>query len=141
MKELKLQIITPRKIILQDEVSSITLPSLEGELTILYNHTPLFASLKEGVVKIKKDSEISYYSIGGGYVEITGKGVNILVTRAYHQDEIDEKAVESAKESAEKLLRESKTQEERHEAMLTLRRSLIDFKVLKFKRRNKKIIS
>lgn len=135
MKKLKLQIITPKKIIFQDEASSITLPSSEGELSILYNHTPLFASLKEGVIKIKKDNETSYYSIGGGYVETTGKEINILVSRAYHQDEIDEAAVKKAKENAEKLLKETRTKEERHEAIAALRRSFIDLKVLRLKRK------
>lgn len=138
---LKLQIITPKKIVLQDEVSSISVSSSTGEITILHNHAPLFSLLIEGVVKIKKENQESFYSIGGGYLETTGKEANILVSRAYHQDEIDEEAVKKAKENAEKLLKESKTKEERHEAIATLRRSLIDLKVLRFKRKTKKLSS
>lgn len=54
MKALSLKIITPKKVVLEDEVNSVTAPGLSGELTILPIHVPLFAVLKEGVVTIKK---------------------------------------------------------------------------------------
>lgn len=137
MKSFKLQIITPKKVVLRDKVDSVTAPSSTGEITILYNHTPLFSLLKEGVVKIKKGGDETYLSIGGGYLETTGKEVNLLVSRAAGQDEIDETAVKRARDEAEKLLRESKTEAERHEAMATLRRSFIDLKILKFRKKKK----
>jgi F-type H+-transporting ATPase subunit epsilon len=133
----KLQIITPKKIVLEEEVDSVTAPSSTGEITILYNHIPLFSLLNEGVVKIKKGSDESHFSIGGGYIETTGKEVNLLVSRVYHQDQIDEAAVKKAREEAEKLLKESKTEEERNKAMATLRRSFIDLKLLRFKRKKR----
>lgn len=136
-KKLLLKIITPKKIVFQDEVESVTAPSALGQITILYNHIPLFSLLKEGIVKIRKESEEYYFSIGGGYLETTGKEVSLLVSRAYGQDELDEESIRKAKEEAEKLLKESKTEKERYEAMAALRRSLIDLKVLRFKKRRK----
>jgi len=133
----KFQIITPKKIVLQDEVESVSAPSAEGEITILFNHIPLFALLKEGVVKTKKGDRESYFSIGGGYVETTGKEVNLLVSRAYHQNEIDEDGVRRAKAEAEKLLKEGKTKGERYKAMAQLRRSLVDLKILGYKRKKR----
>lgn len=133
----KFQIITPKKIVFHDEVDSVSAPSPSGEITILYNHIPLFSLLEEGTAKIKKNGEEYYFSIGGGYLETTGKEVNLLVSRAYGQNEINEKAVKRAKEEAEKLLKESKTEAERHQAMSALRRSFLDLKLLKFKRRKK----
>ena len=136
--KLVLKIITPKKIVFQEEAEAVTAPSAMGEITILYNHVPLFSLLKEGVVKIKKEGEEYYFSIGGGYLETTGKEVNLLVSRAYGQDELDEESIRKAKEKAEKLLKESKTKEERHQAIAALRRSFIDLKVLRFKKRRKK---
>ncbi|MEM4736623.1 MAG: ATP synthase F1 subunit epsilon [Nitrososphaeria archaeon] len=138
-KALILKIITPRGIVFKDEVRSVTAPSFSGDITILYNHTPLFSLLKEGVVKVRKNEEEYYFSIGGGYLETTGKEVNLLVSRAYGQDEIDEESVKKAKEEAEKLLKESKTEKERRKAMASLRRSFIDLKVLRFKRKKKRV--
>lgn len=134
--QFKLKIITPKKIVLQDEITSVTAPSASGEITILYNHLPLFSLLKEGVVKVKKNGDESYFSIGGGYIETTGKEVNLLVSRAYGQNEIDEEAVKKAQEEAKKKIQTAKTDEERQEAMASFRRSFIDLKVLqKYKHR------
>lgn len=130
----KLRIITPKKVVYEEEVISVTAPSASGEITILQKHVPLFSLLKEGAIKVKKENDETFFSIGGGYLETNRKETNILVSRAYHQDEIDEELVKKAKESAEKLVKESKTKEERHEAMMSLHRSLIDLKVLKHRR-------
>lgn len=137
MKTFKLTVITPKKVVLEREISSISAPGMDGEITILPNHQPLFSLLTEGVVKIRAGEEEDFLAIGGGYLETNGKSVNLLVSRAYNQDEIDEKAINQAKEEAEKLLKEAKTDEERKKAMAVLRRSLIDLKVLKYRRRKR----
>lgn len=135
MNKFHLRIITPKRVVLEEEAESITAPAAGGEITVLYQHTPLFSLLKEGVVTVRKDRDESHFSIGGGYLETNGKEVNVLVSRAYHQDEIDEKEIEAARKKAEEDLKTAKTEEERHEAMLTLRRSIVDLKVLKKRRR------
>jgi len=90
MDTLLLKIITPKKIVLEKEILSITLPTEEGEITILPHHANLFSILKEGIIKIKYNQEEDYFAIGGGYLETDGHEVNVLVSRAYGQDEIDE---------------------------------------------------
>lgn len=131
MSSLKLKILTPQKIVAEKEISSITAPGADGELTVLPRHISLFTLLKEGVVKIRSDAEESFFSIGGGYLETNGKEVTLLVSRAFHQDEIDEAEVHKAKEKAERLIAETSDEHERTEALHVLRRSLIDLKVLK----------
>lgn len=131
MNKLKLQIITPIKVALTEEIDSITAPSKAGEITILPKHVALFSVLKEGVVMIKKNGEESFLSIGGGYLETDGKEVRLLVSRAYHQDEIDEAEVKKAQEEAEKRAKEAPTEDERQQAMEMVRRSIVDMKVLK----------
>ena len=56
MNTLKLKIITPKKIALEEEVLSVTAPSEEGEITVLPHHVNLFTLLVEGIVKIKKSA-------------------------------------------------------------------------------------
>ena len=136
MSILHLKIITPKKIVLEKDISSITLPTEEGEITILPHHVNLFAILKEGIIKIKYDKNEDYFAIGGGYLETDGREVNVLVSRAYGQDEIDEKMIEEAKEQAKKILAEAKTEAERQQATALLRRSLIDSKLLKKRRKS-----
>ena len=132
---MKLRIITPKKMVLEEEINSITLPSAEGEITILPNHVNLFSLLKEGIVKIKYDRKEDFLAIGGGYVETNGEYVNLLVSRAYDQDEINQTATERAIKEAEENLKKAKTTEERMQAASLLRRSIVDMKLLKKRRR------
>lgn len=135
--KMNLQIITPKKIVLEREIDSLVAPTKAGEVTILPNHMPLFSVLDDGVIEIKHDKEETYLSIGGGYLETDGKTVHLLVSRAAGQDEIDEKEVLEAKQEAEKRVKEAPTDEARHAATLQLRRSLIDIKLLQKARRRK----
>ncbi len=131
---LHLKILTPRKIVLDEEVSSVSAPSSEGEISILPRHTKLLTVLDEGVVTIRKDGKEDFLAIGGGYLETDGKELRILVSRAYGQDEIDEQMTKKALEEAERLVKEVKEEGARHEAMATMRRSVIDLKLLKKRR-------
>ncbi len=132
--KLKLQIVTPKRIILEKEIDSITAPSKSGEITVLPHHTSLFTLLHEGVVTVRGEGDETAFSIGGGYLETDGDHVNVLVSRAYGQDELDEKDIEEAMREAERRVKEAPTDEARHEAMEMLRRSTIDLKVLRKKK-------
>ena len=132
---MKLRIITPRKVVLEEEINSITLPSADGEITILPNHVNLFSLLNEGVVKIKYDRKEDFLAIGGGYVETNGEYVNLLVSRAYGQEVVNQTATEKAIKQAQDMLQKAKTNEERLEASSILRRSIVDMKLIKKRRR------
>lgn len=126
-----LKVITPRKIVIDEDVDSVTAPSSTGEITILRHHTNLFSMLVEGIIKIKIKNKEDYLSIGGGYLETDGETLTILVSKAYGQAEIDQKLTEAAIEEAKKILSRSKDTKERLEASSLLRRSLVDIKLLK----------
>lgn len=126
-----LKIITPRKIVVDKKIESITVPSFDGEITILPHHENLFALLVEGIIKIKKGNDEEYFSIGGGYIETDGNNVTVLVSKAYGQDEIDKNLTEKALEEAKKILSEAKDEKQRAEAISMMRRAIIDAKLLK----------
>jgi len=134
---LHLKVITPKKLVFEEEVLSVTIPTAAGEITVLPKHADLLSLLKEGVITIKKEKELEYLSIGGGYLETDGKTVHILVSRAYGQDEINEERAQDAMKRAEKILSETKDKQERNEALSTIRRSMIDMKLMRKIRRKK----
>lgn len=136
MSSLHLKVITPKKIVLEEEVSSVTIPSVNGELTILPRHTNFFALLSEGIITIKKSGKEDYMAIGGGYVETDRHELRILVSRAYGQDAIDENLTKKALENAENMLKNARETKDRHHAASLLRRSLIDMKLLRKRRRS-----
>ncbi len=131
MNTIRLKVITPRKIVIDKQVNSVTVPTVDGEITVLPHHTHLFSLLIEGIVKIKKDDNEDALAIGGGYLETNGETVTILVSRAYGQDEIDHDLTNKAVEQAKQILSKSTDEKERAEAMSILRRSVIDSKLMK----------
>ncbi|KKP61409.1 MAG: ATP synthase epsilon chain [Candidatus Roizmanbacteria bacterium GW2011_GWA2_34_18] len=131
MNTIHLKVITPRKIVIDKQVNSVSVPTADGEITILPHHTHLFSLLIEGIVKIKKDDNEDALAIGGGYLETNGETVTVLVSRAYGQDEIDRDLTNKAVEQAKQILVHSSDEKERNEAMSILRRSVIDSKLLK----------
>lgn len=128
---MKLQIITPAKLVKEVEVTQVTLPTVSGEITVLPKHQPLLTLLEEGIVVYKTKNVIEDLAIGGGYAQTDGLVIRVLVSRAYGQDEIDEKMTLEALNNAKKILQESKDVGERSEAQALLRRSIVDSKLIK----------
>lgn len=131
MNNIHLKVITPRKVVIDRLVNSVSVPTAGGEITILPHHVHLFSLLVEGIVKIKKDDNEDALAIGGGYLETNGETVTVLVSRAYGQDEIDRDLTDKAVEEAKHILSKSTDEKERAEAMSILRRSVIDSKLMK----------
>jgi len=133
--KLQLQVITPNKTIMTDTVDSISVMSATGQLTILPKHANLFTPIVEGELKIIKDSQESFFATGRGLLEVTAKGVSLILEDAFHSDEINEQMVAQAKEAAEKILKEKPQGTDINEARSVFRRSLIELKVAKKRRR------
>ena len=128
---MKLQIITPIKLVKEVEVTSVTLPTASGEITILPKHQSLLSLLVEGIVTYKSKESSEALSIGGGYVQTDGSILRVLVSRSYGQNEIDEKLTQEAINQAKKILSESTDKAQILEAKSLLHRSIIDSKLIK----------
>ena len=126
---LHLEIVTPERVSFNGMVEGLTVPSSEGTLGIFPRHASLFAQLVDGEVKINQGKDELYLSIGGGFVEVTGEKVVLLVTRAVNAMELQEQAILKAQQEAKEALSKQVTSEERRTAQLIFRRSLIDLKL------------
>ena len=56
-EEFKVEIINPEKIIFSDNASAVTLPSYEGEMTVLKNHISIITFLRPGLIKLEKSND------------------------------------------------------------------------------------
>lgn len=105
------KIVSPERVVYEDDVDQVTLPATEGEITILPNHIPLVASLYAGELTIKKGGTFIPMAISGGVVEVQpGSMVTVLADTAEKVEEIDEKRAEEARERAAKLMKEKVTE-------------------------------
>lgn len=101
---LKLEIVTPEARIFSDEVDSVVLPGVEGEMGVLPAHANLVTTLKPGELVYTKGGKATEMAVGEGLVEVTGTTTRVLTDMAIGVDEIDEKAVEAALERARHAL-------------------------------------
>ena len=106
-KTIKFEIVTPERVVLKEQVIQVTVPTKQGEITVLANHIPLVASLMSGVIEIKKSDDSSeIMSVSGGFIEVSKNKVVILANTAEMAEEIDIARVEEARERAENTVKE-----------------------------------
>jgi F-type H+-transporting ATPase subunit epsilon len=135
-KKLKLKIVTPEKLILEEVVDQVTVPTTEGEITILPDHIPIIAGLASGDVVAFVNSEQVPMAVVGGFLEVkkNEKGeteVAVLADFAEHVAEISDIAIEQAKARAIELkkLMENKENVDFEHFALELERSLNRVKI------------
>jgi F-type H+-transporting ATPase subunit epsilon len=106
---LTLELTTPERIVLKEAYDSVTLPTGEGEVTILPGHVPLVANLASGMVTARRGKEESYLAVTGGFLEVLPDGrLVVLADSADRAEELDLAAVEQARADAEALLKEGR---------------------------------
>lgn len=106
---LKLEIVTPEKLVLDTEVDSVTVPTASGEAGILSHHAPLVSALKPGVLTYTTKGSSEKLVVSGGFVEVSGDKVAVLVDTAESPDEIDAASAKLVREDAEKALAAAQT--------------------------------
>jgi F-type H+-transporting ATPase subunit epsilon len=100
-----LELITPDKILYRQEVSSITVMTKNGEITVLPNHVPLVTELAPGVARVDLGSSSQEIAISGGFMTVEKGGrVRILADSAERGEDLDISVIEEAKERARKLM-------------------------------------
>lgn len=103
-KLIKFQIVTPERVVLEEEISQITVPTKDGEITVLPGHIPLVASLMPGVIEVKnKTGQQEIMSVSGGFIEVAKDKIVVLADTAERGHEIDLERAEEAHKRAEAL--------------------------------------
>lgn len=133
MTKLHLQLVTPQRLVLEEDLDSLSCPTTEGEITILPGHTPLVATLASGEFVAKNDTKEHNIHVAGGFVEVKpGNRVIILADEAEHIAELDEQKVEQARSRAQELLKQSNISDEEYAlAAAALERSLSRLRLIR----------
>ena len=105
---LRLEIVTPDRHVVHDEVDEVEIPGSEGYFGVLPGHTPMLASLTVGELWYRKGQEREYLSIAFGFAEVLPDKVTILAQLAERAAEIDRERAEEARKRAEGRLTEHK---------------------------------
>ena len=111
-KLFQVNIVTPDGLIYSHKSSIIDMRAVDGQRSIMYNHTPLLTPLAIGDVKVKRAQELSgrvdHIAVNGGYIEFSHNVATIIADSAERARNIDVSRAEAAKERAEKHMKEAR---------------------------------
>lgn len=119
-KSLTLDIVTPDKAIVHEEVDEVQLPGWEGALGILPGHTPLLAMLKPGELWYRKGQDRTFFVLDFGMAEVLPDKVTVLVRLADKPEEIDLDRQEADRRKAETELQHAVTLEDAERARIAM---------------------
>ena len=125
MGKILLEIVTPERVVVTEEVEEVVLPGIEGEFGVLPGHIPFLTALKVGELCYKGEGGAEHLAVSWGYVEVTSNNVKVLAETAEKATEIDIHRAEMARKEAEKILTVGQEDPEYERAKVTLEKSLI----------------
>ena len=103
---LLLEIVTPERLAFSEEVDSVQVPGVEGELGILPHHAPLVSLLGVGELRIRKGGTEELFAVAGGFLQVRPDKVVVMAETADLASEIDLEKAQQARADAEKALAE-----------------------------------
>jgi F-type H+-transporting ATPase subunit epsilon len=103
---IRLELVTPERLLVSEDVDEVIAPGYEGEFGVLPEHTQFLAILRIGVLRYRKRDEVRTVAVGGGFAEVTPERVVILADVAERAEEIDVDRARQAYERAEAALRD-----------------------------------
>ena len=97
---LSIEILTPNRMLLQDEADELNLPAAEGYLGILPGHVALLANLGLGELMLRKDGQPRFLTVFRGYMEVSDDKVTVFAEVAEDMVEVDAQRASAARDRA-----------------------------------------
>ena len=125
---IELQIVTPDRMLVQEQVDEVEIPGVDGYFGVLPGHTPLLAALSVGELWFRKGQDKTYLAIAYGFAEVLPDRVTILAQLAERAEDIDVERAESARSRAAQRL-DQKSDVDYERARLALTKSMTRLQV------------
>lgn len=127
---IRLRLVTPSRLLLDEEVDEVTAPGALGEFGVLPNHISFLALLEAGEMSYKQGADRRHLALAGGYAEVVDDVMTVLANAAEYAQEIDAERARRARERAEKKMAELNWEDKEFaEAEAALRRALVRLQV------------
>jgi F-type H+-transporting ATPase subunit epsilon len=128
--KLRLEIVTPERALVTEQVDEVQLPGAEGYFGVLPGHTPLLASLHVGELWYRIGAEKHYLSIAFGFVEVQPDRVTVLAQVAERAQDIDVGRAEAARKRAEEqVARPGRADVDFERARIAMMKSIVRLQV------------
>lgn len=103
-EQIKLDVVTPQRRVLSEQVDTVIVPGKNGELGILPAHTPLISQLQPGILRYEKNGTTTRLVVSGGFVEVGSDRVSVLADIAEFAAEVDANTAREDHDRAEEKL-------------------------------------
>jgi len=127
-KTIHLEIVTPDRKLLSEDVDFVGAPGYYGEFGILPDHAPFLSALGVGSLHYNQGGKTYWIFISGGFAEVSANKMSVLAEIAERAEEIDIERARKARERAEKRLVEQRAQIDFARAQAALQRALTRMK-------------
>lgn len=137
-----LQLITLQGVTVDTDVYELMAPTAAGEIAVFPGHEPLVTLASPGALAVRykkgdKDTEIDYFAISGGVIEVHPATIRVLVDEADHGADITEAESKAALERALTMKSEAKNQVELEKATQLVDRSMVRLRVAELHHRRR----
>lgn len=127
---IRFRVVTPSRLLLDEEVDEVTAPGALGEFGVLPNHISFLSLLEPGEMSYKQGTAKRYLAVSGGYAEVLENVMTVLAPAAEFAREIDAGRAQRARERAERQMAElSREEKEFRLAEAALHRALVRLQV------------
>ncbi|MGD0229415.1 MAG: F0F1 ATP synthase subunit epsilon [Syntrophorhabdales bacterium] len=117
MERLYMEIITPERVMAQQDVDMIEAPGTLGEFGVLPGHVAFLSTLEHGEIRFMVDGKTRFIATSGGFAEVLDNRATFLLDTAEFGEEIDLARAERARERAESALKGLSSEEEEYEVL------------------------
>lgn len=128
--KIRLKVVTPGRLLLDEEVDEVTAPGVKGEFGVLPNHISFLTLLEPGEMSYKQGATKRFLAVSGGYAEVLDNVMTVLAPAAEFGVEIDVTRARAARETAERRLSETQFDDKNFAVTeQALRKSLVRLQV------------
>ena len=133
-EKIHLEIVTPERVVVSEDVDSVNAPGALGEFGVLPGHTPMLTTLTIGRVSYRAGGRTTDLAIAWGYAEVGPEKVTILADTAERLDEIDIERAEAALKAAQERIAAAPADMDLERALASMQRSRARIKVARRRR-------
>jgi len=137
MSSFTLKLITPAGVTFEGDTSEISLPTPDGQITVLANHEPIISLISPGEIVLQQNGKDHYLATEGGIIEIANNLVKVMADTAESAESLDQAKIEEARLAAKAKLTNAKDHVDFTAAEVALEKQLAKLRVLKRRRKYK----
>ena len=110
---LKIEIVSPERLVLSEVVTSVTVPGTEGYFTVMDDHAPFMTTLRPGFITVNRNGQDEIFFVKGGFADVSPDGLTILAERSVPLSEFDHGDLQAQIKAAEAELAAAATPEDK----------------------------